>query len=410
MTLALVLRQNNAAAYPGVRITWAQLEYTASTPVTISCGVGGAVAAGATAGVSVSSYGGVRITWAEAAYAATAYTGVRVTWAEAQYQATPSAAVLCGVGNAIASGPIGATVSVDVSIATDIGDAVAAGPVGATVSVDLSIGADVGNAVAAGATADAGTVGLVRITWAEAAYQATAGAIVACSTGNAVASGPIGATVSVDVSIGADTGNAVATGPVGATVSVDLSIDADIGGAVAAGATAGVSVDSIYSARITWAEAAYLPDPNVVILCGTGGAIAAGLRADILPPLVSTGATPGPVSPRPRYRVRIGLRWVEVDPLDPMSVRRAVDAAQEEGQEAAAENTESPAEVAAQAVVMGPIIGPDYAALAREAKRINESIRKAFADALQTELISRLMREQIERDDEDDIAVLLASI
>jgi hypothetical protein len=66
--------------------------------------------------------------------------------------------------------------------------------------------------------------------------------------------------------------------------------------------------------------------------------------------------------------------------------------------------------VAAQAVQIEPVIGPDYAALAREARRISDAIRKAYADALQTELIARLMRERIEQDDEDDIAVLLASI
>jgi hypothetical protein len=234
----------------------------------------------------------------------------------------------------------------------------------------ITIACGVGNAVAAGSTAGVGVYGAVRVTWAQAQYEATSGTTITPTVGNAVAGGPAGTTVSVALSIGAGIGNAVASSPVGTTVSVDA-----------------------------------------LIATGIGGAIAAGLRADILPPAVpSVGATPGPVSPRPRYRVRIGSRWVEVDPLDPVSVRRAVDAAQEQGQEAAADNVESPAEVAAQAVAVEPVIGPDYAALAREARRISDSIRKAYADALQTELIARLMRERIEQDDEDDIAVLLASI
>jgi hypothetical protein len=292
----------SAAIAAGVRVTWAQLEYTASTPVTISCGGGGAVAAGSTA--SVSQY------------------GARVTWAEAQYQASPN----------------------------------------------VTLPMYVGNAVAAGATASVSVYGAVRITWAEAQYQATSGTTVPFTVGNAVAGGPAGATVSEDITLGFATGNAVAGGPSGATVSVDLTLD-----------------------------------------CGTGNAVAEG-QTCLLPALtVAPSATPG-YAPKTRYRVRVGTRWMEVDPLDPMSVRRAYDAAQEDAQDAATQDIEAPAAVAAQAVVVQPIKGPDYAGLAKEARRISEEIRKVYADALQTALIARLMREQIERDDEDDIAVLLASI
>ena len=232
---------------------------------------------------------------------------------------------------------------------------------------NVTIPLGVGNAVAAGATAGVAVYGAVRITWAEAQYQATSGTTVPLSVGNANASGST-ATISGADLVPLGIGNAVAGGPSGATVSVDLTLD-----------------------------------------CGTGNAVAEG-QTCLLPPLtVAPSATPG-YAPKTRYRVRVGTRWMEVDPLDPMSVRRAYDAAQEDAQDAATQDIEAPAAVAAQAVVVQPIKGPDYTGLAKEARRISEDIRKVYADALQTALIARLMREQIERDDEDDIAVLLASI
>ena len=329
------------------RVTWAEAAYQAIPNVTVPFTVGNAVAAGSTAGVSV-------------------YDAVRVTWAEAQYQAVPN----------------------------------------------VTIPFTVGNAVAAGATAGVTLYDAVRVTWAEAQYQATSGTTVAFTVGNAVAGGPAGATVSEDITLAATTGNAVAGGPAGTTVSVDLTLDCGTGNAVAAGLVASVSATAgpSYLARVTWAEAQYQADPNVRIACFVGNADAAGQRCQVLPPLtVAPSATPG-YAPRTRYRVRVGTRWMEVDPLDPMSVRRAYDAAQEDAQDAATQDVEAPAAVAAQAVVVQPIKGPDYAGLAKEARRISEDIRKVYADALQTALIARLMREQIERDDEDDIAVLLASI
>jgi hypothetical protein len=328
------------------QVTWAEVAYQADTSVTIPFGVGNAAASGSTAAVSL--------------YAA------RITWAEAQYQASPNVTIPVGVGNA----------------------------------------------VAAGVTAGVTLYDAVRVTWAEAQYQATSGTTVSFTVGNAVAGGPAGATVSEDITLGFTTGNAVAGGPSGATVSIDLTLDCGTGNAVAAGLVASVSgaAGPSYLARVTWAEAQYQADPNVRIVCFVGNADAAGQRCQVLPPLtVAPSATPG-YAPRTRYRVRVGSRWMEVDPLDPMSVRRAYDAAQEDAQDAATQDVEAPAAVAAQAVVVQPIKGPDYEGLAKEARRISEDIRKVYADALQTALIARLMREQIERDDEDDIAVLLASI
>jgi hypothetical protein len=283
----------------------------------------------------------------------------QVTWAEVAYQANTNVTIPFGVGNAAASGST-ASVSLYAARVTWAEAQYQASP-----NVTISFG--VGNAVAAGATAGVAVYGAVRVTWAEAQYQATSGTTVPLSVGNANASGST-ATISGADLVPLGIGNAVAGGPSGATVSVDLTLD-----------------------------------------CGTGNAVAEG-QTCLLPALtVAPSATPGYAS-KTRYRVRVGTRWMEVDPLDPMSVRRAYDAAQEDAQDAATQDVETPAAVAAQAVVVQPIKGPDYAGLAKEARRISEDIRKVYADALQTALIARLMREQIERDDEDDIAVLLASI
>jgi hypothetical protein len=252
---------------------------------------------------------------------------------------------------------------------------------------------------------------VVRVTWAEGQYQGTSPTTISANVGNAVANGGGQAAIATTITFGvggaiaagsqasvlqgdivsAGIGNAVASGPVGATVSENVTLETTAGNAVAAGLTFGLT-------------------NNALINFATADAFAAGQRCEILPPLtVAPSATPG-YAPRTRYRVRVGSRWMEVDPLDPMSVRRAYDAAQEDAQDAATQDIEAPAAVAAQAVVVQPIKGPDYAGLAKEARRISEDIRKVYADALQTALIARLMREQIERDDEDDIAVLLASI
>jgi len=326
--------------------------------------VGNAVAAGAsgTASLNVAISFGVGNAVAAGSTFALSQYGLRVTWSEAAYQAIPSVTVPFTVGNAVAAG---STAGVSVYDAVRVTWAEAQYQADPSVTVPFTAG----NAVAAGATAGVAVYGAVRVTWAEAQYQATSGTTVSFTVGNAVAGGPAGATVSEDITLGFTTGNAVAGGPSGATVSVDLTLD-----------------------------------------CGTGNAVAAGQQCQVLPPLaVAPSATPG-YAPKTRYRVRVGTRWMEVDPLDPMSVRRAYDAAQEDAQDAATQDVEAPAAVAAQAVVVQPIKGPDYEGLAKEARRISEDIRKVYADALQTALIARLMREQIERDDEDDIAVLLASI
>jgi hypothetical protein len=123
------------------------------------------------------------------------------------------------------------------------------------------------------------------------------------------------------------------------------------------------------------------------------------------------GATPGyERTYRRRYRVRVGRRWLEVDPLDARSVKAAYAAAEDEAERAAQERVVAPARSAARVVAAKPAEEPpgvDYAALAADARRISEQVRAVYAQALQRELIGRLMRERAERDDEDDIELLM---
>lgn len=110
-----------------------------------------------------------------------------------------------------------------------------------------------------------------------------------------------------------------------------------------------------------------------------------------------------------RYRVRVGRRWIEVDPLDDASLRAVYIAAEQEAQKAAESRVAAPRRSAARVVAAAApkAAGVDYAAVRAEAQRISEMVRAVYAEALQRELIGRLMREQIERDDEDDIELLL---
>lgn len=110
-----------------------------------------------------------------------------------------------------------------------------------------------------------------------------------------------------------------------------------------------------------------------------------------------------------RYRVRVGRRWIEVDPLDDASLRAVYIAAEQEAQKAAEGRVAAPRRSAARVVAAAApkAAGVDYAAVRAEAQRISEMVRAVYAEALQRELIGRLMREQIERDDEDDIELLL---
>ena len=110
-----------------------------------------------------------------------------------------------------------------------------------------------------------------------------------------------------------------------------------------------------------------------------------------------------------RYRVRVGKRWIEVDPLDDASLWAVYIAAEQEAQKAAESRVAAPRRSAARVVAAAApkAAGVDYAAVRAEAQRISEMVRAVYAEALQRELIGRLMREQIERDDEDDIELLL---
>ncbi len=127
-------------------------------------------------------------------------------------------------------------------------------------------------------------------------------------------------------------------------------------------------------------------------------------------PAEQPSATPGhDDTRRKRYRVRVGRRWLEVDPLDAVSVRAAFAAAEEAAQDAAERRVVAPRRSAGRVVAAVPAapVAVDYGALAADARRISEQVRAVYAQALQRELIGRLMRERIERDDEDDIELLM---
>ena len=122
-------------------------------------------------------------------------------------------------------------------------------------------------------------------------------------------------------------------------------------------------------------------------------------------PATGGGSTGGPYT----YRVRIGKRTVIVDPLDALSVRRAHELAQEAAEEAAEQPVQAtqrpaPIQVAPQAPRLSSV---DYAGLAAEAQRISEQVRAVYAEALQREMIGRLMREEIERDEEETLVLIL---
>lgn len=127
-------------------------------------------------------------------------------------------------------------------------------------------------------------------------------------------------------------------------------------------------------------------------------------------PLLGGGAASAARSTRAhRYRVRVGRRWIEVDPLDAASVRAAYALAEQAAHEAAQTREAAPKRSAGRVVAVAParVAGVDYVALRDEAHRISEQVRRVYAEAMQRELIGRLLRERIERDDEDDIELLL---
>jgi predicted ATP-grasp superfamily ATP-dependent carboligase len=89
-------------------------------------------------------------------------------------------------------------------------------------------------------------------------------------------------------------------------------------------------------------------------------------------------------------------------------VQAAVLAAQEAAQDAAETRVVAPQRSAARVVAVRPVSASsvDYAGLAQEAARISEQIREVYAQALQRELIARLVREQIDEDEDDSVLLL----
>lgn len=125
------------------------------------------------------------------------------------------------------------------------------------------------------------------------------------------------------------------------------------------------------------------------------------------PVVQAAQSTPGYSDARGRtYRIRVGKRWMTVDPLDPATLKAVYAAAEQEAERVAQVRVVEPVKSAAQVVkVEAPRV--DYAGLAADAKRISEQVREVYAQALQRELIARLMREQMDREDDDAVLMLL---
>ena len=126
-------------------------------------------------------------------------------------------------------------------------------------------------------------------------------------------------------------------------------------------------------------------------------------------------ATPG-TNERASYRVRVGKRWMRVDPLDPQSLRAAMVAAAEQAEmdaQDASNASVAPQKAAAKVVAASTAktaakaSGVDYAAYRAESQRIALQVREVYAQAMQRELIARLMQEDIERDEDESLLLLL---
>jgi hypothetical protein len=142
-----------------------------------------------------------------------------------------------------------------------------------------------------------------------------------------------------------------------------------------------------------------------------GGSTAAGVSNAPAPePAASTMFSGGyDDTRRHTYKVRIGKRVVIVDPLDPMSVRAAMDLARDEAEEAAERLPAAPQRAAARSVQVKPeaALGVDYEALRANAQRISDQVRAVYAQALQREMTAHLLRSRMDAQDEDDAEALL---
>lgn len=203
-----------------------------------------------------------------------------------------------------------------------------------------------------------------------------------------------------------------------ATVQVDASASQTVG-SFTQSATAAAQVDAQAAqtvgdfAQSAEAEADSLP-ADFAASQQVGDFSQVATAENDSPPATSE-ATPGYARTRGyRYRVRVGNKWVTVDPLDPLSVRAAMAQA-EEAAERQAQGTvvDAPQTVAKRVVrVDAPRVSPkaagvDYGALRADAERIAEQVRAVYAEALQRELIARLMREAMDRDEDEAVLLLL---
>lgn len=283
------------------RVTWAEAKYQASAAVTIqSLAAGAARALGKTVAINqvIAAAKGAARALGKVASLAVSITASRGRAGATGRTASLPVALSAALGMALASG---AQASLPVGVNAGPGAAQAAGKtvdIGTPYAVrvtwaeakyqadpSITLPIKAGSAVAAGRTASVTVYDAVRVTWAEVKYQASNTVTISpAKAGQAVATGPgSGATVSVDETLEFAKGSAFATGPgSGATVSVDEALEFGKGQAVAAGRTTTFA----YGVQVTWAELQYqaAPTTNVTISptqAGTAQAAGADVSIDV---------------------------------------------------------------------------------------------------------------------------------
>ena len=117
-----------------------------------------------------------------------------------------------------------------------------------------------------------------------------------------------------------------------------------------------------------------------------------------------SGAAVGGGSIRRGWKLKVGKREFEIDPLDPMSLQRARDAIADEAEEAAQEvPLEAKPVVIAKQAVRAPSVPAQYS---QEAARFIAQAREDYQKTIAALLAIRKAR-QVEEDDEEALLLLL---
>lgn len=248
------------------------------------------------------------------------------------------------------------------------GEGVRLGTISAGTTISCGVGAALGDGQTAGFSISVGaSVGAATGSGTAAIY-----AVVGASVGSAVGGG----SATIGGALSAQVGVALADG---SQATILEALNAGVGSAIAAGSTADVQIDS------------------GEIAAAIGAAIASGIRTGIVS---ESGYASG-------GWVRIGKRRMRVDPLDPVSLREAFEAAQDEG----AEEAEVIAPIVQPAVVAKQQVKPvEVVRSSREdaqafAKFLAQ-VRSEYEAAVRTAMIIRLMKEA-EDDDEEALLLLM---